>query len=232
MKTRLAHSPERLDDAVHDERTLRHSLAHVAQVNRLLGGERAALSAVSHLLTADADVAILDIGTGGADIPVAIAAAARRAGARVRITAVDIHPQMRAIAAARTADWPEIDVGSADALDLPYAAASFDAALLTLTLHHFEDDDPVRVLREAARVSRLVVVNELERGWANYTGARLLSWTWWRSNPLTRHDGPLSVLRAFTANELRDIAHEAGLTDVRVSRGWFFRLLLTGAGRA
>jgi hypothetical protein len=45
---------------------------------------------------------------------------------------------------------------------------------------------------------------------------------------LTRHDGPLSVLRAFTADELRDIALRAGLVHVRVQRRWFFRLLLTG----
>ena len=64
----------------------------------------------------------------------------------------------------------------------------------------------------------------------NYIGARLLSWTWWRANPLTRHDGPLSVLRAFTAPELLAIARSAGLHGVRVERRWFFRLLLTAQG--
>ena len=208
------------------------SLEHVAQVNRYLGGERAVLSAVSRLLQPGAEVRILDIGTGSADIPIAIAAAARRVDARVRITAVDIHPQMRQIALERTADWPEIEVADANALDLPYPDASYDAALLTLTLHHFEGDDPVRVLREAGRVARLVVVNELERGWLNYIGARLLAWTWWRANPLTRHDGPISVLRAFSRDELRDIAGLAGLAGIRVSKRWFCRLLLTAERRA
>ncbi|HEX6694278.1 MAG TPA: methyltransferase domain-containing protein [Longimicrobiales bacterium] len=232
MRARLSDAPELLDDAMHDAGVLEASLHHVAQVNRYLGGESSVLHALEPLLTPDATTRILDIGTGAGDIPVAVAAAARRRGASVSITATDIHPQMRALATARARSWPEVNIEYADALSLPWPDASFDAALLTLTLHHFEGDEPARVLREAGRVARLVVVSDLERSALNYAGARLLAWTWWRSNPLTRHDGPLSVLRAFTSAELRDIATRAGLRNVRVERRWFGRLLLTAEGPA
>ena len=230
MRARLINAPEVLDDAVHDEAVLEQSLHHVAQVNRYLGGERTVLSALEPLLASGKSTRILDIGTGAGDIPVVVAAVARERGAVVTITATDIHPQMLAIAARRAKGWQEITVEHADALALPYDDASFDAALITLTLHHFDGDAPVHVLREAGRVARLVVVSDLERSMLNYAGARLLAWTWWRFNPLTRHDGPLSVLRAFTAGELRDIAARAGLRSLSVERRWFGRLLLTARG--
>src|SRR5690606_13028054 len=90
-----------------------------------------------------------------------------------------------------------------------------------------DDDAPVRVLRELGRVARAVVINDLERNWQNHVGAQVLARTLWARNPLTRHDGPLSVLRSFTAAELASLAHGAGLQDVRVRRYFFYRLVMT-----
>jgi 2-polyprenyl-3-methyl-5-hydroxy-6-metoxy-1,4-benzoquinol methylase len=228
MRHRLPHAPELLDEESHDPKVLAQSLSHVAQVNRFLGGYRAGIAAVRPLFSAGRTVRILDVGTATADIPRAIVDAARSAGATVEVIATDLHPQMRDLAVQRSRDYPEIRIEAADAFALPYDEHSFDIALMSMTLHHFEDDAPVAAVRECARVARVVVVNDLERGWMNYAGARLLAATWWRGNILTRHDGPLSVLRAFTATELRDIAIRAGLRNVRVQRRWFFRLLMTG----
>jgi hypothetical protein len=53
-----------------------------------------------------------------------------------------------------------------------------------------------------------------------------LAATWWRRNRLTRHDGPLSVLRAFTPAELRAAAEAAGLETLELRRAFFYRLTL------
>ncbi len=228
MKNRLRNAPELLDDETHDDLVLAHSLDHVAQVNRFLGGHAVVLSALEPLLVTGGVLRILDIGTGSADIPRAIVDAARGIGVDVSIVATDLHPQMRARASEQCAAYPEIRIESADALALPYADASFDVTILSLMIHHLEDASPAAAVREAARVGRFVIVNELERGWLNYAGARLLAATWWRSSPLTRHDGPLSVRRSFTVTELRAIARDAELVDVHIRRRWFGRLLMTG----
>ncbi|MGN6564846.1 MAG: hypothetical protein ACTHMU_19475, partial [Thermomicrobiales bacterium] len=57
-----------------------------------------------------------------------------------------------------------------------------------------------------------------------YLGARLLV-TLLR-NPMTHHDAPVSVLRAYTRAELRALAHTAGLAGARVTSRFPFRLLL------
>ena len=114
-----------------------------------------------------------------------------------------------------------------DGLRLPLADGSVDIAVCILTLHHFADDAAVALLREMARVARVgVVVSDLRRSLPAWWGARLLAATVWRHNPITRHDGPLSVRRSFTAGELDALGRTAGLTGVRVRPVPLFRLVL------
>lgn len=227
---RLEHASELLDSPRHDPIELEHSLAQVADVNRFLGGTRALLHTLRPWLGPGAgELSVLDVGTGSADLPRAIARHVTRAGHAVRITAVDAHPQVVEIARRRCLAEPAIRLVLAHALELPFADGSHDLVLLSLVLHHLEGDDQRAALREAARVARrAVVVGELRRSRPALAGARLLAATAWRGNRLTRHDGPLSVLRAFTVAELAALGAEAGLTGVRVSRHPLFRLVLTG----
>ena len=205
---------------------LEESLGHVASVNRWLGGTRAVLKHLRPLLLRAERCRLLDVATGSADIPLAIAQWARRHDRTVEIVASDVHPQMLEIARKRCRAFPEIRIEAADALKLPYADRSFDVALLSLALHHFEGADQIRVLREMARVTtRLMLINDLERTRWNYLGAKVLGATYWRRNRLTRHDGPLSVLRSFTGDELERIAEQAGLRG-KAHRHFFQRLVL------
>lgn len=223
---RAEHAPELLDLPHHDERELAESLAHVAAVNHWLGGTRALLEHVKPRLTADRITRIIDVGTGSADLPRAIIRWCRRHNRPVEIVACDLHPQMRAIAAAQSASFPELSIRHADALALPFAGDTFDIATTSLTLHHFDGEQQVRVLRELARVaSRCVIVNELRRTRLNYVGARFLALTLWRGNRITRHDGPLSVLRAFTPEELLRLSGLAGLHGA-VFKHYFQRVVL------
>lgn len=223
---RAENAPELLDEEHHDPRELSQSLGHVAAVNRWLGGSRALLHHVAPLLRFDRTTRILDIGTGSADLPRAIADWARRNHRAVEIVATDLHPQMRAIADRACAAYPEIEVAYANALDLGFVSKSFDISTLSLTLHHFEADQQIRALREMARVTRSrIVVNELLRSRLNHAGAQLLALTLWRHNRITKHDGPLSVRRAFTRAELEDLARKAGL-PARTFSHFFQRIVL------
>ena len=227
MRDRLANSIELLDAPVHDHAELEQSLGHVAEVNYWLGGYRAVLRALGPLVQRGVATSILDIGTGSADIPLVIDRWAQRCSLDVTIHATDVHPQMSAIAAQRVATTNRIVIETADALALPFRDRAFDVVLLSLTLHHFERDAQLRALREAARVARrAIIVNELERNWPNLLGARFLALTRWRSNRLTRHDGPLSVLRAFRPLELTTLASAAGLPVASLQRGFFYRLTM------
>jgi SAM-dependent methyltransferase len=239
-------APERLDAPAHDPAVLRASLAQVAAVNRWLGGRRALRLALAPYRRPG--LRVLDVGTGSADLPSALARDARLAGGAIGLVATDRHPQILAIAASQLVGWPnvpnrrglrergndsaaaqDIRLTGAEATALPFATDSFDVVVLSLVLHHLDDGEARLALREAARVAPLVIVNELHRTRANYLGARLLALTLWRDNPLTSHDGPLSVLRAYRPGELRSLAGEAGLDVAELRRRWFQRLVLVAA---
>lgn len=217
---------ERLDTHGHDIHSLDHSLGHVAAVNRWLGGWRSVLLHLPPFLPSSGSARILDLGAGSGEGSMVIARWARKRGRSVQVVAADNHPQMVEIARRRTAAYPEIRVDAADALQLHYPDGVFDAAILTLTLHHFEGDAAPQVLRELARVARGIVVSDLDRTWANYLGAKLLAWTIWAGNPITRGDGPLSVLRSYSADEMQRLARAAGLEHPHVYRHPFQRLVL------
>lgn len=103
-----------------------------------------------------------------------------------------------------------------DARRLPFADGAFDAVSLCLALHHFDPDEAAVVLREMQRVARsAMVVIDLHRNVAAYAGVWLLTRTMAR-NRLTKHDGPLSVLRAYTVPEVRELARVAGIPGAHV----------------
>jgi SAM-dependent methyltransferase len=93
----------------------------------------------------DADRRVLDVGCGPGALTAELV---RRLGAAA-VSAVD--PSEPFVAAARERN-PEVTVERAAAEDLPFADASFDAALAQLVVHFMAD--PVAGLREMARVTR------------------------------------------------------------------------------
>jgi SAM-dependent methyltransferase len=206
---------------------LESSLEQVAAVNRWLGGERSVRKHLVHLRSRR--LRLLDVGTGNGTMTRRLSAWARAGGGEWRCVGLDLYLEVLAIASAGAAADAALRLVRGDALRLPFRDESFDVSLCTLTLHHFTDEDAARLVSELARVSRkLVLVSDLERRPLAYLGAKALALTWWRRNRVTRSDGPLSVLRSFTGEELRAIGRRGGLAETTVRRHFPFRLILEG----
>ncbi|MBX5491617.1 MAG: methyltransferase domain-containing protein [Chloroflexi bacterium] len=208
-------TPELLDRSGHDPALLAGNLADLSRVNRWLGGIRLTLQALERLvvdLPPGAALHIVDVGAGGADIPAAVAEWAARRGLRPRILAVDICPEILRLAT--RSPMHAVAPLLADGRGLPFADGSLDVAICSLVLHHLSPEHAVALLREMGRVARHgIVVNDLVRTWMGYLGAWLLSRALTR-NPLTRHDAPLSVRKAYTRAELVELLSRAGLRPV------------------
>lgn len=177
---------------------------------------------------------LLDVGTGGGRLAVAVA---RRVadGRAVRAVLADLHPRTLALARERAdgtdPGGPETRFVRLSGDALPFPADSFDLALCATTLHHLEREEALACLRELDRVAGgRWVVTDLRRGWTALAAVRLLAATLWRRNPFPRHDGPVSVRRAFTAPELTSMLAEAGLGEARVDRRGPVRLRAVGGG--
>jgi SAM-dependent methyltransferase len=227
---RRAAGAERMDEPGQDPAQLGRSLVDLQHVNRWLGGYRVVLHHLGRLVARHprSEYRVLDVATGSADIPLKVAAWARTRGIRMRIVATDNHPVTLDFARRHASGDADVHVEPADALHLPYADDAFDFAICSTALHHFDARaDLLRVLGEMRRVARTGgIINDLRRSRPAYVGARLLAATVWRAHPVTAHDGPLSVRRAFTPAELDDLARAAALPGARVHRHEPFRVAL------
>jgi ubiquinone/menaquinone biosynthesis C-methylase UbiE len=221
---------ERMDEPGQDPAELSRSLVDLQHVNRWLGGYRVVLHHLAKLVARHPrpSYRVLDVATGSADIPLKVTAWARARGVRMQVVATDNHPTTLDFARRHASGDADVRVEPADALDLPYEAGSFDFAVCSTALHHFDArGDLLRVLGEMDRVARIGgIVNDLRRSRPAYAGARLLAMTFWRRHPVTAHDGPLSVRRAFTPAELNELARATGLAGARVHRHEPFRVAL------
>jgi SAM-dependent methyltransferase len=228
---RRAEGLELLDAGSHDERELQSSLAEMARVNRWLGGNRAIrrhLGDCARSVAADEPLAVLDVGTGRGDLPLFIARALGRRP-EVKVYGLDLQRQIVRIAHDACRNSPGVEMLAGDALALPFETDAVDVVVSSLTLHHFDDEAAAAVVAEMARVAkRRVIITDLERHPMNYAGAQMLASTLWRRDPYSRNDGPLSVLRAFTRDELARIGRSAGLVRVQVFRHFPYRLALVG----
>jgi len=174
------------------------------------------------------EFSLLDIATGSADLPVVVAEWAGKVGLKTNITAVDINKLTIEIAREHAVGHPEIKVELGDALHLGFPDKSFDFVLCSKTCHHFSEADNVHLIREMRRIARRgYLIMDLERSWLAYALIYLLTRLLVR-NRLTRNDGPLSVLRAFTVTELASLAEKAGTSRFTISREPFWLLVLCG----
>lgn len=219
---------ELMDAPIDDREELAANFADIRRVNRFLGGTSAVLSSLGVLIDGasfDRPLKILDLATGCADIPVAVLVWAKRRGLAVEITATDLLDDMLDLAYAATEPHPEIAVARCDARSLPYPDRSHDVVLCSLALHHFDDVDAAAVLSEMDRVGRIgFILNDLERSRVGYAAARIAARCTTR-NRLTRNDAPLSVLRAFTPEELAILLRAAGVQGAAIRRRRWFRMV-------
>jgi SAM-dependent methyltransferase len=227
-------SPEMMDDlSIGDER-LTDALAELRVVGKVLGGTRNSIRALAPIVRAVSgrSARVLDVGAGGGDFGIDLVQWGARERIQVEVEAVDLNPAAvtyaERIAAASLPPHlrPRLTLDVADALRLPYADASFDAAHAGLFLHHFDDAEAVRLLRELRRVARVVVVNDLHRHPLAYHAIDALARIG-RASEMFRRDAPHSVARGFTRAELEALADRAGL-EASVRWRWAFRWIFVG----
>lgn len=224
---RLVGVRERMDEPGVDPAELHPTLEDLSWVNRTFGGTRAVLCHLDGLCRdRHGPIRFLDVGTGYADIPRAVVRWARARGRVIEIDALEPHPTIRQLATRACADFPEIHLHDGNGLALPYSDGGVDVACASQILHHLEGDEPVRFLAELSRVARYgVVVSDLRRGAWPYLLTRVTLYALSRSR-FIRHDGPMSIRRGFTPQELWDLARAAGWEAPHLHRHPFFRLVL------
>jgi ubiquinone/menaquinone biosynthesis C-methylase UbiE len=218
---------ERMDGRDLDRRLLAGDLHNLELLNRLFGGRAIVRKHLECFLNERGGerLRILDVGSGAGDLCREVVHVCRDHAVPVTLYSLDSHPQIQAYARERLGNFPEIHFIRSDGRRLPARDGAFDITLCTLALHHFTEEDAVVVLSEMRRVTRgVAVASDLCRTRVALVAVWLA--TRFTLNPMTRFDGPVSVERAFTGPELKELARRAGWAEARLEREPWFRMSL------
>jgi len=222
--------PEIMDDPGLDAERHYGALRGLARINRWSGSVRIVWPAIVALCKEHPDrtFTVLDLATGGGDIPLELHLRSKRMGLKLRVRGCDCSPRAVEFARERAAQagaGRELEYFVLDALNgaLP---SDDDVLLSSLFLHHLNATDAETLLRRMAESAQhLVLINDLLRSRTGLllaqTATRLLS-----RSAVVHADGPQSVRAAFTIAEIQAMAERAGLSGCRVEKRWPCRFLL------
>lgn len=205
-----------MDDPAIDPVLHSHALAGLARLNRYTGVAGLMYRYVRRLTkdrslssTSPRPLRILDVASGGGDVPIAWARQAKRDGINLAITTLDISAvaieQQQRLAKDSGVDLTSIQM---NCLTEPLPTG-FDLVTNSLFMHHLEVTDVVNLLRQMrAATDNAILVCDLERSRLNVGlvafASRILS-----RSKVVHHDGPQSVRGSFTRKEFAGLGEHA-----------------------
>jgi ubiquinone/menaquinone biosynthesis C-methylase UbiE len=177
---------------------IRASLRDLDRINRWFGGVHTSARMLRRVATdAEGDrLTVLDVAAASSRV---VELAAGQVGISVDVTRLD-----------RAPSHLEGHAGVVgDALRLPFKDCAFDVVHSCLFLHHLRAPEAAVFLRDSLRVARCaVLVNDLRRSHLHWFSVKVASPILF--SRITQHDGPASVKRAYTREELASIAEATG----------------------
>jgi 2-polyprenyl-3-methyl-5-hydroxy-6-metoxy-1,4-benzoquinol methylase len=209
LSRRDAELTELMDDPSCDPATLDLTYARFGIVNRVVAGWRGVYrSRIRPLLSAERETTLLDIGSGGGDVPLAVARWARRDGLRLSITGIDPDPRAAAFARARPRD-PGVEFLAASSAELAADGRRFDVVTSNHVLHHLDAAAFDALLGDSAALAPRAIHSDIARGRLAYAlygpASRLVA-----RGSFVHVDGLRSIRRSWTPVELA----------LRVPAGW------------
>ena len=219
---------ELLDEFNSSTELLFKNLKELDILNRTTGGHVLSLKGIKQLITDHHKTYhVVDLGCGSGDSLKAMAVWARRNKYKVRLTGVDLNPEVIDYLKIHCSDYPEIS-GVVSGYHEYLNAESIDIVHCSLFCHHLSDEELLELFSHFRQhVGTGFIINDLQRQWLAYYSAwfftRLLNGT-----SLSKNDGPVSVLRGFKQEELVSLLNMADIRDYSLRKERLFRFLIIG----
>ena len=222
--------PEIMDDPTLEEQQHLKALQGLERINRWSRSLQIVWPALAALCREHPDqtIQVLDVATGGGDIPLGIHQRAQQLGLKIKVRGCDLSPRAVEYSQARAKtigvtgglEYFQLDVFNQN------FPADVDVLMCSLFLHHLDAEHAQTLLSKMAQHARkLVLINDLVRSRTGvmlaHAATRLLT-----TSPVVHADGPQSVRAAFTLNEIKSMAAGAGLSGFTLEKRWPCRFLL------
>lgn len=217
--------PEIMDEPDLDSASHEHALRGLGRINFLSLSAGIVWKPIRTLARQHPDrpLRVLDLATGGGDVPIALAEKARREGLPIAVQGCDISDRAVVFATEQAARKNSAATFFVQDIVKDGVPDGYDVVISSLFLHHLDEGEARDVLSQMSEAAkRLVVVNDLDRCTTGLALAYLACYTLTRS-PVVHYDGPRSVMAAFSKTEANQLARDAGLRGARITGHWPFR---------
>jgi ubiquinone/menaquinone biosynthesis C-methylase UbiE len=220
---------ENIDKGTYTPAEYEGCIVELQRVNKWLGDAKALRGSLLKEIERRGlrSFSVLDVGAGSGELLRVLAAWARETNRTTSLVGLELNERSAQAILEESAEFPEISSVQSSGLELPFPDASIDYVMSSLTLHHFDDDGAVNLLREMGRVARRgIFVIDLHRNPTAYFFYTTLGHLFLH-NRLIREDGALSILKSFTPDELEKLGRQAGLKNAAVEKHFPSRLVLS-----
>lgn len=217
---------EMMDDFDMEGNVLKDALDKIAKINQVLGGNKLTLQGIEQLIKnkpTEETITIVDVGCGSGDMLRTLADYAENNKLDFKLIGVDANNCTINYARELSLHYPYIKYRCEDIFDKPFTELNYDIVLCTLTLHHFKDEEIIKLLEVFKANAKLgIVINDLERSSISYRLFQTLCFIF-RLNDMSRKDGLVSILRGFKKTELEQFSKKLNFRNYKIQWKWAFR---------
>lgn len=217
---------ESMDDFNMDNDSLVTALDDIARINQLLGGNSVTLDGVKKLIKdfpKDQPITIMDFGCGSGDMLRMLSKYGTEKKLNFQLIGIDANEATIRHAEKCSVDFENITYLAEDIFVYDFSKYKIDIALITLTLHHFKDDEILNILKVIFNlVKKGIVVNDLQRSKLAYRLFQAIIFIF-RLEKMTANDGLISILRGFKREDLEKYSKELSFKKFSIKWKWAFR---------
>ncbi|WHF52728.1 methyltransferase domain-containing protein [Chryseobacterium gotjawalense] len=217
---------ESMDDFSMDNDGLVTALNDIARINQLLGGNAVTLKGVQYLIKnfpKDQTITIMDFGCGSGDMLRMLSKFGTQNNLKFKLIGIDANEATIRHAEKCSTEFENISYLAEDIFLYDFSKYKIDIALITLTLHHFKDNEILKILRVILNlVEKGIVVNDLQRSKLAYRLFQMIIFIF-RLEKMTANDGLISILRGFKKHDLEKFSNQLSLKKYSIKWKWAFR---------
>lgn len=209
---------EILDDLNLSGQELYQNLEDIERINRFLGGHNVLINALKKI-NIKKQITILDVGCGSGD---SLRLLEKNNQSNTYI-GIDANKNIIEFAKTKLNEKSKITFKVSDCFENEiYKKIKPDVVICSLFLHHFSDDDIIKLINIMKLHSSVIIINDLHRNSIGYYGFKLIA-ALFNTSPITKHDGLISILRGFKKHEWKQILNKIDDISCQIKWKWAFR---------
>jgi SAM-dependent methyltransferase len=219
---------ELLDDLHLQGEPLHQTLRDLRKINRLLLNTQAVSSAVLAIiselkLTKSQTITIIDLGCGGGDILIHLAAILKRRNIQAELIGIDGNANSIAFCRERGKIFPNLQFQVKNIMAPEFELPACDILISSHFLYHLGEKGISHFLeQQSAKVNKAIIISELIRSPLAYYLFRFFT-PFIGIGQITQQDGMTAIRRAFTFPEMKEIVSRLSIGNSHHYRFLLFR---------